>query len=474
MRPLEITIPLLLAAYLLWPLVTRRARPLVVNLLPPLALILTLAHFVFEGYRWQMIPIYVLTAAIAATNIPSLFKPNPAYQPPRGWKTTAGSILTLGLLAVSSALPALLPVPRIASPTGPFKVGTQTFVLVDTSRQEIYSGRDEPRKFMIQVWYPASPRPNDVHAPWMENANVFVHAISTYLGFPSFFLDHLALAKSPAYQNAPLATTDQPYPVILFSHGWNGFAAQNTAQVVELASHGYVVVGMQHTYGAVVTVFPDGEVALNNPSALPDGMAEPGYTNAARKLVNQWAGDMAFALNFMTQQDADASSPFHAALDLTRLGVFGHSTGGGAAIQFCGTDPRCKAGLTEDAFMTPVSQAVIDEGVSQPFFFMFSQFWADDVNSKNNQLFNVFYSHLPSPAPVVTILGTRHYDFSDLPLLSPLAPQMGLKGPINGQRVVKILNDYLAAYFDQELKGVPSPIPFSPSPSYPELRWDKK
>ena len=31
--------------------------------------------------------------------------------------------------------------------------------------------------------------------------------------------------------------------------------------MVELASYGYVAVAMQHTYGAIVTVFPDGQVA---------------------------------------------------------------------------------------------------------------------------------------------------------------------------------------------------------------------
>jgi pimeloyl-ACP methyl ester carboxylesterase len=202
-------------------------------------------------------------------------------------------------------------------------------------------------------------------------------------------------------------------------------------------------------------------------------MPEPGYTDAARLLVNQWAGDLSYALDFLTAQNADASSPFHAALDLTRVSVYGHSTGGGAAIQFCGMDPRCVAGLTQDAFMTPVSQEVLDQGVSQPFFFLFSQAWADEVDSKNNRLFQEFYAHLPAPAPVVAILGAFHHDFSDLPLLSPLAPQLGLKGPINGKRVVKILNDYLVAYFDQELKGIPSPIPFGPSTDYPDLRWGK-
>jgi predicted dienelactone hydrolase len=472
MRPLEILIPALLAVYILWPLITRRTRPMLVKLFPPLALLLTLAHFAFEGYRWQMIPLYILTAAIAAANLPTLFRADAGYQSPRDWKA-AGSFLTLILLAVSTALPALLPVPRIAEPSGPFQVGTQTFVLTDAGRRELYSGRDEPRKFMIQVWYPAAPRPGDVHAPWMENAPVFARAYSAFFHLPSFFLDHLELSKSPAYANSPVATANQPFPVIVFSHGWKGFAAQNTAQMVELASHGYVVVGMQHPYGAIATIFPDGSQAPNNPNALPDNMPEPGYTDAARKLVDQWARDIAFTLDFMTEQNSDASSPFHAALDLARVGIYGHSTGAGAAIQFCGTDSRCVAGLTEDAFMTPVSQALIDNGVSQPFFFLFSQAWTDDIGSKNNLLFDSFYSHLPAPAPVVTILGTRHYDFSDLPLLSPLTPQLGLKGPINGKLVVRIINDYLLAYFDQELKGIPSPIPFGPSADYPDLRWEK-
>lgn len=472
MRTLEILIPILLAVYILWPLVMRRARPLTIKLIPPLILFLTFAHFAFEGYRWQMIPIYALTAATAALNLPTLFKSDSATKPPRGWKAAA-SILTLVLLAVSTALPALLPVPRVANPSGTFQVGTQTIVLTDANRRELYSGRDEPRKFMIQVWYPASPRPGDVHAPWMENANVFAPAIADYIDMPHFFLDHLALTKSPAFLNAPLAASTENYPVILFSHGWNGFAAQNSAQMVELASHGYAVVAIQHTYGAIVTVFPNGEIAYNNPQALPEGMSEPGYTDAARLLVNQWAGDLSYTLDFMTAQNADAASPFHAALDLSRVGVFGHSTGGGATIQFCGTDPRCVAGLTQDAFMTPVSQDILDHGVKQPFFFLFSQSWADITDSKNNQLFYGFYSHLAQPEPVVTILGTRHHDFSDLPLLSPLAPQLGLKGPINGKLVVKILNDYLVAYFNQELKGIPSPIPFGPSAEYQDLRWER-
>jgi dienelactone hydrolase len=327
---------------------------------------------------------------------------------------------------------------------------------------------------MIQVWYPAAPSADNVRAPWVNSADVFAPAIADYLHLPRFSLDHLTLAKSPAYQDAPLTTESEPYPVIVFSHGWNGFSAQSSAQMVELASHGYVVVAPQHTYGAMVTIFPDREVALNNPNALPENMPEPGYTDAARLLVDQWSGDISFALDFMAEQNEDPSSPFHATLDMTRIGVFGHSTGGGATIQFCGTDARCAAGLAQDPFMTPVSAQVQTRGLEQPFLFFFSQSWREVTGSVNNRLFDAFLPKLTQPVGVTTILGTRHYDFTDLPLLSPLAPQLGLKGPINGTRVVKILNDYLIAYFDQELKGISSPLPFDNSANYPELRWEAR
>ena len=276
------------------------------------------------------------------------------------------------------------------------------------------------------------------------------------------------LVKTPAYQNAQLEQSSNAYPVVIFSHGWSGFAAQNTGQALELASRGYVVAAVQHTYGAIVTVFPDGEIAYNNPDALPDGVPDEEYDKAARILANQWAGDISYTLDFLEEKSADPDSNFFNAIDLNSIGVYGHSTGGGAAIQFCGTDARCKAVLGMDPFMTPVSEQVLEVGVSQPAFFMFSQGWVDNVDSKNNRLFNQFYENIDPSTRVIGIRGTRHYDFSDLPMLSPIAPQLGLKGPINGKLAIKIVNAYLIAFFEQTLKGKPTDLFDGPSP-YPEV-----
>jgi dienelactone hydrolase len=303
----------------------------------------------------------------------------------------------------------------------------------------------------------------------MSNAKIYAPAIATYINLPSYFLNHLALVDIPAYKNAQVANSDKGgFPVILFSHGWNGFNAQNTGQALELASHGYVVIGIQHTYGSVITVFPDGTVAPNNPKALPEDAADPNYEVVARVLVNEWAGDMSFVLDQLSDWDKEAGNPFAGKLDLERVGVYGHSTGGGAAIQFCGVDSRCKAVLGMDPFMRPVSAEVIESGVSQPSFFMFSQGWADITDSKNNQLFNQFYPNASDNKGVISINGTKHYDFSDLPLLSPIAPQLGLKGPLSGKTVVKIVNSYLLDFFEMTLNNTSSAL-FGNSSPFPEV-----
>ncbi|MFN8414614.1 MAG: hypothetical protein U0Z26_19710 [Anaerolineales bacterium] len=456
MHPLEILISVLLVAYLIW----QHPRPFIIRLAPALALVFTLIHFGLEGYRWQMIPLYALTTLLT---ISSLSKISGVAD----WKPLA-SYLTLILLALSIAVPTLLPVPKIPTPSGPYQIGTAIYEMTDSSRQEIYSGKDEARRFMIQIWYPAEVKKTDVRAPWMSNAAIYAPAIATYIGLPSFFLDHLALVEIPAYKDAQVATSDGGFPVILFSHGWNGFNAQNTGQALELASHGYVVVGVQHTYGAVTTVFPDGTIAPNNPKALPEDADDPNYEVVARKLVNEWAGDISFVLDQLSVWDKEAGNSFEGKLDMERIGVYGHSTGGGAAIQFCGIDSRCKALLGMDPFMRPVSAEVIENGVSQPSFFMFSQGWADLTDSKNNQLFNQFFPNVSDNKGVIKIEGTKHFDFSDLPLLSPIAPQLGLKGPLNGKIVIKIVNTYLLDFFEMTLNNTPSTL-FGSSSPFPQV-----
>ena len=456
MRALEILIPIILAAYLAWP----KPRPLAVSLLPFATLLVTAVQWLVEGYRWEMVPLYLLTSALSIATLIGLLRKS-AQKP-------GFPFVLLALVALFTAVPVLVPVPAVAAPAGSFAVGTRSFELVDASRKEIWSGKDENRRLLVKLWYPALPASGDKPAPWMDNALIYAPALAEYMGLPSFSLDHLALATTPAFTGAKLAPRAGGYPLILFSHGWKGFDSQNTGEALELASRGYVVAALQHTYGAIVTVFPDGTVAKNNPEALPDGAPNDVYEASAHRLVAQWTGDLSFALDFLEAQSASSTSPLAGAVDATRVGVYGHSTGGGAAIQFAVSDGRVKTVLGMDPFMRPVAPEVIASGLSKPSFFLFSQKWTDDAASRNNELFASFLVNTTGTLGINFIAGTAHLDFCDLPLLSPLAPLIGLKGPISGSRVTEILNNYLVGFFDQTLQNKPSGV-FAGERPYPEV-----
>lgn len=463
MRPLEI---ILLTTLGLEVLRMGWGKPLQLRsipLLPALAVPASAAQLLFEGYRWQMLPAYALAIIFFLSG--SLRSPDP---PRGGWRRWVPLGLAILALLLAIGLPVLLPVPQLEHPDGPFAVGTTTLFLVDESRRDPYA--PDPglaRELMLQIWYPADPGTGKGHAQWMESAVVVAPAIAEWLGLPSFFLDHLTLAVSPALKDASLPSGTERYPVILFSHGYGGFRAQNSNQAIELASQGFVVAAVEHTYGAVVTVFPDGRVATHNPQTLPDDVNETVSLQATRRLGDQWAADLSFALDTLEQLDRGSNgSRFSGRLDLERVGAMGHSTGGGAAIEFCRRDARCSSVLGMDPYMKPVSANTLDLGLAKPGLYVFSESW---TTSSNLDLFDPFFRTSSAESWRGSIAGTAHYDFSDLPLLSPLAPAIGLKGPISGSRIVEIINTLSLGFFDQTLRGRPSAILRSGANPFSEL-----
>ena len=121
--------------------------------------------------------------------------------------------------------------------------------------------------------------------------------------------------------------------------------------------------------------------------------------------------------------------------------------------------------------MLPVSDDVVAGSLEQPFMFMRSETWSSAEN--DDRLMSV-YRGLGDSGYLLTILGTAHDDFSDLPLLSPLAAALGLKGPIDDQRVVQIVRVYSLAFFDKHLKGEGVSLLDAPSPDYPEVQFESR
>ena len=360
------------------------------------------------------------------------------------------------LIALSALLATLLPIPKNLATAGPFSVGTSTYHWTDTSRNEIYSeDPTSPREIMVQIWYPADIQPAAKRAKWLDGVGLFSKVLAEWLDLPSFSLSHLGLIEATAYTDQPLTASPKDFPVLVFSHGWSGFREQNIYQTEELASQGYIVAGINHTYGAMATIFPGGRLVPQNPDALPENVTDEEYKQAAELLGRQWAEDIAFTLDQLQILNSEESaSTFANRLDFSRIGLFGHSTGAAAIIEFCSTDDRCKAALFMDPWMAPVSDAALHASIDADFLAMFSENW-DTLSDppKNYARYDEFTANLTRQHWQLTIAGTKHADFTVLPLLSPLTTYMGLKGPIKGSRGLEIINAYSVDFFDWSFAG---------------------
>jgi len=462
MRFFEIVVSGLLFLYLIWPWLSKRRRSWIVNLLPVLALVGIVIHLAVEGLRWQMVPVYALTGLTTLLALPGLKRqPEQSF---RVWSWSSLATLTGLLILIAGIVTALLlPVKDLPCPNGPYKVGVTSLELVDGTRPEIYSeAPGQKRRLMVQIWYPGLPEAQAKPAAWLPDAAILAPAIATYSGFPPFFLDHLQWVRTNSYLEAELDPAGKPYPLLLFSHGWNGWRGQNVHHMEELASHGYIVVSIDHPYAAIATVFPDGLVALNNPQILPEQAPDEQLEPAAQILGKQWQEDIAFALDSLAKwNNGQPPTPFVQAIDLGRVGIFGHSTGAGASMLFCAQDQRCTAGLTLDAWMGPVPPEIVQKGVSQPFLYIFSEFWP---SPRNKELFADFCQQSAQTVGIFTILGSGHYDFLDPTLLPPAVQFFNLKGPIPTARMADIIDLYSLSFFDWALKGKATPL-FSESAS---------
>lgn len=465
MRLFEILLLVTLVPLVLGPLLPLRRRGWQ-GALPVVALLFLLLHLLIEGHRWQMIPGYGVTAVYTLIALRQYTRPTQSAIPAITWQTAVGGLAGLALLLLAFALPALLPVPTLPPKNGPYPVGTTTLHLVDTSREEIYTPENgDFREVVVQFWYPAAPTGQEEQAIFLPDLAVAGPVIAEQFGLPPFMLNHVNLAKLDITQEPPAA--NGRFPTLIFSHGLSGLRVQNTSMMRQLASHGYVVAAIDHTYANAISVLPDDRVFVYDPCRLfPDCNAT--YIHA-RPLVQQWAADIAFVLDTLSRWNESAGGILAGKLDVDHVGVFGHSTGGGATVQFCLDDPRCDAGLGLDAWLLPVDEGVLTTPPAQPFLFISAPRWLGTENRARGQ---AILSILSNESYELTLANTEHYDFTDMALLSPLTPQLGLSGTIDSLYSLGIQSEYVLAFFDKYVRMQDTGFLSQPSP-YPELTITK-
>lgn len=410
-------------------------------------------HIIFEKIRWQLYPLYVVIIfyfVITILYMIPIAKIKVAVSKAKIRKRIV--VFSVIFIVISGALAFVFPVYKMPVPTGKYEIGTQSFDITDPERGAIYSGNlDNNRKIKIQVWYPAETTEGYERVAWIEDGKIVAEALAKDMGLPSFSLDQTALVVSNSYKNAPISDELDKYPVVIISHGWTGFRDLHADVAERLASNGYIVVGIDHTYGSEITVFNDGEVAYLNKDALPDRETTPDFLEYANKLVTTYASDVSLTLDELEKfNKGQVTESFKGKLDLSRIGLLGHSTGGGGDVSIAIEDVRIKAVVGMDAWVEPIYKTEIEKGLKVPSLFMRSEQWSVGENNENLLM---LVNTSTGPISIYQINGMYHSDFSMVYMYSPLTKLVKLTGQLDGRTSSLIQKDFIQSFFDKNLKG---------------------
>ncbi|WP_301327234.1 alpha/beta hydrolase family protein [Nocardia amikacinitolerans] len=340
----------------------------------------------------------------------------------------------------------------VPAPTGPYAVGVTELQLTDPDRADPWdAGRR--RELLVQIWYPADGSRAAPAAPWMPlGGQEAQRSYLTELGVPE---GSWSLGPSHSHRDEPAGVGR--FPVLLNSPGMGDTTGWSTAQAEDLASHGYIVVAMNHTHEAFAVHFPDGRVQrtvvpLDSPQEVLRDLLLP--TRVA---------DTEFVLDELTANAAGHPLPEHLveSMDLSRVGMFGHSLGGSTTTQALHDDPRIRAGVNLDG---PVLGSVADDGTDRPLLMLASEsspwfgkpgwepYWRRNTGLK-----------LPLRLP-----GTQHMSFCDQQaILSQLATAGLLStdtktkavGSIDADRSIELQRTYLRVYFDVVFGRLDADVP---------------
>ncbi|TYZ67631.1 hypothetical protein PybrP1_011408 [[Pythium] brassicae (nom. inval.)] len=337
-----------------------------------------------------------------------------------------------GSVALAVALLVLFPWPDLTRLHGPYQsIGVTTMRLGDVECRVLYPSAKAP-----------SAVPLSRRASMLHHGEHVLKGMSAFTRMPQFLFGCLNSGLLAAIPNAPVATPEtraadssstgsdggaKRWPLVVFSHGLGGTIDIYSAVTQQLASDGNIVVVVNHCDGsAAVTRMADGRIEYYQPIsvAVRDNIDGAGFRlrNAQLRVRVQ---EVRRVLNAIAlEQRTQAPGGVFAEADAASVSLVGHSFGAATAMATAHVDERIRCLVLLDAWMEPLDADVkTGLGPRVPVFHLLSEhFFHWDANMRATKTHAHGCSHARSTLSVLR--GTRHNDFCDLPLFSPLVNRL--------------------------------------------------
>jgi dienelactone hydrolase len=371
------------------------------------------------------------------------------------WKTLFATSLAGAALLVAAPVAAAQVTFTLPQPSG---VGTTSIHLVDQGRADPWKP-DRKRELMISVWYPARDTNRHPRAPWATPG--LGPVIDAFMSDPVVGIPSGAVnwgGATAGHVNAPVDRKPGGRPVVLYSAGSGGPRFSSTSLVQDLASHGYVVITIDHTFETAVE-FPGGRVEFPVPLEWTP--------EVTKRMLDARVADTRFVLDQLPKLNRDV---LRGAMNLSRVGMFGHSFGGMTAGETMFHDRRIKAGINMDGAMLTsrnpyVPAEITKHGVDRPFMLMGSTIIDENGNVQDHTHTNPFdpswvefWANQRGWKADLLLRGGSHHSYSDLQTILPqLAKPLNLPpdkwphllGTIDPAKSLKLQTTRIRGFFDR-------------------------
>jgi dienelactone hydrolase len=213
--------------------------------------------------------------------------------------------------------------------------------LVDSTREDPFLANGDKRELLVRFWYPT------LSGHDCQRAEYTLPPVWSY--FSQLVRVPLPNDATNSCLNAPI--TGGTHPVIVFTPGYTSTFTDYTFLFEDLASRGYIVAAVDHTYEATAVQFPDGRVVK---SILGSHLGNTWRLDnkALSFSLSVRMEDLKFVVDELERVNSELDSPFNGKLNMSRVALAGHSFGGLTTILGVEQDPRFKAGIVIDGVVS--------------------------------------------------------------------------------------------------------------------------